>query len=106
MPKDRVSSRVKPRGAMWFCRIKRKDHDIARSFERKIDAEIWEKQVIASIDSGTFKREDWISDHGEITKRKQSSKPIALTPVREMTFGEALDKYSKEVTPKKTRYYT
>ena len=101
-----VISRVVARNGSWYCRIRRKDVDIARSFDLKSAAELWEKQVIASIDDGTFKREHWIGEHGEITRKKTAAKAEALavadsTPVREMTFGEALERYRNTVTIKK-----
>lgn len=89
------------RGIMWFCRASRKGTTIARSFEKKIDAEIWEKQVIASIDEGTFKREDWLGDHGKVAKNREEAKSAPIPPVRDMTFGEALKKYSDTVSQKK-----
>ena len=89
------------RSNMWFCRASRKGTTIARSFEKKIDAEIWEKRVIASIDEGTFKREDWLGDYGKIAKQREEAKSATFPPVRDMTFGEALKKYAETVSVKK-----
>ncbi len=91
---------------MWFCRAKRKGIDIARSFERKIDAEIWEKQIISAIDEGTFKREDWIGEHGSkkiLREAEKAAKNFTASriPARDITFGEALQKYSETVSIKK-----
>ena len=101
-----VISRVVARNGSWYCRIRRKDVDIARSFDLKSVAELWEKQVIASIDAGTFKRVDWIGEHGEVAKRKAAAKAEAIAainskPAREITFGEALERYRNTVTIKK-----
>lgn len=89
------------RGVMWFCRASRKGTTIARSFEKKIDAEIWEKQVIAAIDEGTFKREDWLGEYGKIAKQREEAKSAIILPARDMTFGEALKKYAETVSVKK-----
>ena len=97
---------ITQRGVMWLCRAKRKDISIARSFEKKIEAEIWEKQVISAIDNGTFKREDWIGEHGSIKRKRDEEKASKLAAVaapaaREITFGDALQKYASTVTQKK-----
>lgn len=102
----KVITRVVARNGSWYCRIRRKDVDIARSFDLRSVAELWEKQVIAAIDAGTFKRVDWVGEHGEIAKRKAAAKAEALAnvnskPVREITFGEALERYRNTVTTKK-----
>ncbi len=102
-------SRVKKRGESWFCRIKRKGADIARSFDSQLDAEIWEKSVIREIDAGTFVREAWMSGHGDVKLQKEASKLAKETakqtppapPVRDMTFHDALQRYVGSVTVKK-----
>lgn len=105
---DRVEmtekSRVKKRVNSWFCRIKRKGIDIARSFDNQIDAEIWEKSVIREIDVGTFVREIWASGHGEVKLQKAAEKVAKESPpppVRDMTFKQALQRYVENVTIKK-----
>lgn len=102
-------SRVKKRAASWYCRIKRKGMDIARSFDSQIDAEIWEKSVIREIDAGTFVRETWASGHGDVKIQKETeklakevAKHAPLTPpVRDITFKDALQRYVESVTTKK-----
>ncbi len=101
-----VISRVSARKGSWYCRVRRKNVDIARSFDLKSGAELWEKQVIAAIDAGIFKREDWIGKHGEITKKKTAAKADAFAttihkPARELSFGEVLERYKQTVTIKK-----
>ena len=102
-------SRVKKRGGSWFCRIKRKGADIARSFDSQLDAEIWEKSVIREIDASTFVREIWMSGHGDVKLQKEAAKLAKETskqsppppPVRDITFNDALQRYIDSVTIKK-----
>lgn len=102
------NARVKLRGKSWFCRVKRKGVDIARSFDNRIDGEIWEKSVIREIDAGTFIRELWMSGHGDVKLQKEAdklakeiAKQAPLPPVRDITFKDALQRYVETVTPKK-----
>jgi integrase len=97
-------SKVIKRGNSWFCRTRRKGIDIARSFDSKIDAEIWEKSVIREIDAGTFIRETWASGHGDVKLQKvedKLAKDSPPPPVRDMTFRDALQRYAETVTIKK-----
>ena len=66
---------------VWQVRIKRQGYpEMARTFDRKGEAEVWAKQIEGEMDRGVF---------------------VSRAEAEATTLREALDRYEREVTPKK-----
>ena len=66
---------------VWQVRIKKRGYEeMARTFDLKTEAERWAKQVEAEMDRGVF---------------------VSRAEAEATTLAEALDRYEREVTPKK-----
>jgi len=66
---------------VWQVRIKRQGYpEMARTFDRKGEAEMWAKQIEGEMDRGVF---------------------VSRVEAETTTLREALDRYEREVTPGK-----
>ena len=66
---------------VWQVRIKKRGYpEMARTFDRKGEAEVWAKQIEGEMDRGVF---------------------VSRAEAEATTLREALDRYEHEVTPKK-----